>query len=241
MKKLNHRIYDKGYFEKGWRSESGKLQYEDPAQQYDLNLKIAMLNRFFPQKGTILFVGTAKGFEIRKAREHKWEAFGTDFSEYAIKNADPTIVQYLKLADTRKLPHAEDQFDVVAGFNTVEHIGGGHRAEIILGLREISRVAKTGILLKVALRHWVVTHCYDPGLIQLQPLSFWIREIERLGKHLLFHAEIGTAPLHIWLVFYHKDLWQQKFEDNRDAIFWKKQLEDTLESYADLPSPVIPA
>jgi len=222
---LNSKIYGADYFEKGWRSESGKLRYEDPGQQYDLTLKINILSRFFSGKGTVLFVGTAKGFEVRKAREHGWEAFGTDFSEYAIENADPTIAQHIKLADTRQLPYQADQFDVVAGFNTVEHIGGGKRDEVILGLREISRVAKQGLLLKVALRHWVVTHCYDPGYIELQPLIFWIREVERLGKHLLFHAEIGIAPLHAWLVFYHKDLWEKKCGDNQDARFWKKQIE----------------
>lgn len=227
---MTSKIYDEKYFEKGWRSESGHLTYEDPTQQYDLTLKINTLNKFFPEKGTVLFVGTAKGFEVRKAREQGWEAFGTDFSEYAIKNADPTILQFLRLADTRKLPHGEDQFDVVAGFNTIEHIEGGKRDEIISGLREASRVAKAGLLFKVALDHWVVTHCYDPAYIQLQPLSFWIREVERLGKHILFHAEIGTAPLHAWLVYYEKEKWEKVFGSNRDAVFWKEKIEEAIKS-----------
>lgn len=225
---MSSESYGPNYFEKDWRSQSKQLRWEDPDQQYDLDLKVSFLERFFRDRGKVLFVGTAKGFEVRKARERGWEAFGTDFSQYAIEHADSTISQFLKLADSRNLPFEDNSFNVVAGFNTLEHVGAGTPYQITLALRAVSRVAKAGLLFKVGLRHWAVTHCIDPEPIELQPFCFWVRQVECLGKHRFYHAEIGTAPLHAWLIFYHKDLWRAKVNGGADASYWEQQIEEAL-------------
>jgi len=225
---MSSKVYDEHYYEKMWRTESGSLRWEDPAQQYDLNLKLNNLEHFFRYKGKVLFVGTAKGFEIRMARQRGWEAFGTDFSEYAISHCDPTIKDFIQLADSRNLPFPDDSFDVVAGFNTVEHTGRGKAEEVSLALKEASRVAKDGLLFKVAIKHWAVTHYLDPALIELQPLLFWIEGVERLGKHRFFHAEIGPAPLHTWIVYYCKEKWKRTLGDSQDTRYLAQQIENAI-------------
>lgn len=219
-------IYNEKYFEKGWR-QSESLVWDHPAQQQQLKLKMSFLERFF-EKGSILFVGCAKGFEVRMARERGWDAYGTDFSDYAVQNADPKVKDYVQKADTRKLPFGDDSFDVVAGFNTIEHVGAGEPEEILVALKEVSRVAKQGLLFKLSFRHWVVVSCVDPAFIELQPFAFWIEGIERLGKHLFFHSEVGPAPLHAWMVFYSKEKWSKTFGENKDAKFWAQQIEERL-------------
>jgi len=221
-----HEIYDERYFERGWR-ESGSLVWDHRAQQSQLKLKLNFLERFF-DKGRVLFVGCAKGFEVRMARQMGWDAYGTDFSEYAVRNVDPAVRDYVRLADTRELPFEDDSFDVVAGFNSPEHVGGGRPEELRRGLCEVSRIASRGLLFKLSLRHWAVVSCLDPGFIELQPLSFWVEGVERLGKHRFFRAEVGTAPLHAWIAFYQVRKWDEFFGDNRDARFFAFQIEGSL-------------
>jgi len=218
--------YGEDYYERRWR-ESGALVWEHPAQQRQLKLKMSFLERFF-EKGSVLFIGCAKGFEVRMAREMGWDAYGTDFSEYAIAHADPEVKNYVRLADTRSLPFSQDAFDVVAGFNALEHVGAGKPNELSLAFKEVSRVARSGLLFKLSCKHWVVTTCLDPALIYLQPFTFWVEGIERLNKHLFFRAEVGSAPLHAWMVFYHKKKWDVLFGDNPDAKLWRQQIESAL-------------
>lgn len=218
--------YGKNYFEKDWR-DSGALVWEHPSQQRQLKLKMHFLEAYF-KRGSVLFVGCAKGFEVRMAREMGWNAYGSDFSEYAVNHVDEKVKDYVKLADTRSLPFEDDFVDVVAGFNTLEHVGAGKPEELKLAFKEVSRVAKYGLLFKVSLKHWAVTTCIDPSFISLQPLSFYIEGIERLNKHLFFKAEMGSAPLHAWLVFYAKEKWYKTFEGNTDATFWRKQVEQAV-------------
>jgi len=221
-----HEIYDESYFERGWR-ESGSLVWDHPAQQSQLRLKVHFLDRFF-DKGRVLFVGCAKGFEVRMARQMGWDAYGTDFSEYALRTVDPAVGDYVRLADTRELPFEDDSFDVVAGFNTLEHVGGGKPDEIGRAFCEVSRIASKGLLFKLSLRHWAVASCIDPGFIELQPFSFWVEGIERLGKHRFFRAEVGTAPLHAWVVFYQVREWDRFFGDHQDAKFWAGQIGNAI-------------
>ncbi len=89
----------------------------------------------------ILDVGCGKGFLL-----FDWtqvvpgvEVTGIDISSYAIENAKDEIRDRLQVGSARKLPFADDSFDLVFSINTLHNL---HNYELSDALREIERVGR---------------------------------------------------------------------------------------------------
>lgn len=97
---------------------------------------------------SVLDVGCAKGFMIFDLLQAIPEltVAGVDVSEYAIENAKPEVAHLLRVADARRLPFGDDEFDVVISINTVHNLALGECKE---ALWEIQRVARHGAFVTV--------------------------------------------------------------------------------------------
>lgn len=90
---------------------------------------------------SLLDVGCAKGFMLHDFAEliPGMTVKGVDVSAYAIENAIEDMHTHLQVADARKLPFADNSFDLVVSVNTIHNL---EREDLIQALQEIQRVSR---------------------------------------------------------------------------------------------------
>lgn len=89
----------------------------------------------------ILDVGCAKGFMMHDFKElmPKISIKGIDISQYAYENAIDDMKPYITIGNAKKLPFADNSFDLVISINTVDHLPVNDSK---LAIKEIIRVTK---------------------------------------------------------------------------------------------------
>lgn len=89
----------------------------------------------------VLDVGCAKGFMLYDFSQliPGIEVKGIDVSSYAIQNGVEPVKSQLQVADARKLPFADQSFDLVISINTIHNL---ELDDLIKALKEIQRVSK---------------------------------------------------------------------------------------------------
>ncbi len=141
------------YNETKFDQVSASTQMDD-----DLNLEnLRMLDDFRGgRKGTLLEIGSAKGFFLLKAMEVGYEIHGLELNrpnnEYSRKKLGDTILD----KDLSQAGYEENKFDVVYMRDVIEHI-----AEPLSFLREVQRVTKPGGLV------FIDTHNVDGWIYKL--------------------------------------------------------------------------
>jgi SAM-dependent methyltransferase len=99
----------------------------------------------------VLEVGCGTGVFLRAAADRGAEVYGLDASEALLELARTRVPEAdLRLGDLESLPHDDDVFDVVAGFNSFFFA-----LDLVGALREAGRVAKPGapVVIQVWGRH----------------------------------------------------------------------------------------
>lgn len=91
----------------------------------------------------VLDIGCAKGFLVKDLMQvcPGLEVFGLDISDYALKHCEPEIIGRLHLGSAESLPFPDNSFDAVLSINTIHNLD---RAECLVAIREMQRVAKMG-------------------------------------------------------------------------------------------------
>ena len=97
---------------------------------------------------SILDVGCAKGFMLYDLLQlvQGIKISGIDISEYAINNSVPEVRKFVQVANAKKLPFADNYFDVVISINTIHNLD---RSDCAKALREIVRVSKKNAFITV--------------------------------------------------------------------------------------------
>lgn len=101
------------------------------------------INRYAGAPGRLLEIGFGTASFLKLAHDNGWEVFGTDLSEPQVKHAQ----ENLKLPNISRglledLAFPDDSFDVVAGFNFLEHVPDARKI-----LEEIKRILRpSGVL-----------------------------------------------------------------------------------------------
>ena len=94
-----------------------------------------------PEDAKILDVGCGKGFmlyDFKQLMAHS-RVVGLDISDYAILNAKPEVKSYLEVGNAKKLPYADNSFDLVISINTIHNLP---LTECQQALGEIQRVTR---------------------------------------------------------------------------------------------------
>jgi len=161
--------------------------------------------------GKLLDVGCAFGFFI-KLLENKFEVYGIDISEYAIKQAKRLISKpdHLKCFDVHKGILFDERFDVITAFDIMEHIsdplpififfneslkkGGNLYLELPLSKTLINRDVGhyystlknwTSILNQAGFKPWFIQGYYTIGLrIVMFPTGRFINYCSIIAKKL---------------------------------------------------------
>ena len=130
--------FDEDYFERG--IETGKSLYTNYRWEPELTIPMAMtyvdhlpLGRF----DNILDFGCAKGFVVKALRLLNRNAWGCDISNYAIKNADPSVKDYVRHCNG-KLPF-DEKFEWVIAKDVFEHIKEDDLNRLLIHLRPLAK------------------------------------------------------------------------------------------------------
>ena len=90
---------------------------------------------------SVLDVGCGKGFMLHDFKELMPECTvaGVDVSEYALKNAMPSVKPHLKVGSAEKLPFDDDSFDLVISINSIHNLP---LEKCKKAVQEVSRVSR---------------------------------------------------------------------------------------------------
>lgn len=143
-------LFDKDYYGGGARGGFVKYEYDDPDQQEQLKYKWDACH-WSGDFESILFVGSAMGFEVKYFKDKGKIVGGVDVSEYAIKHALPGTARHMMLYDGRNLDFRENGSDIVAAFDVLTLIPDEMMRQ--LG-KEIVRVAYKKIVMRSIVKNW---------------------------------------------------------------------------------------
>jgi SAM-dependent methyltransferase len=111
-------FYGEDYFERG--VQSGVSLYQNYSWMPELTIPMAMTivdHLSIPRGAMVLDYGCAKGFLVKALRWLGRSAFGVDISEYAVKNADPEVKEFVG----QEIPGGF-HFDYVIAKDVLEHM-----------------------------------------------------------------------------------------------------------------------
>jgi ubiquinone/menaquinone biosynthesis C-methylase UbiE len=140
------RKFGKDFFDGDRSFGYGGFSYN---KKYWLNV-IKDFKKFYKLSSTskVLDVGCAKGFMLYDFRK-KIKGItirGVDISSYAINNSKQGVKKYLKVANAKKLPFRDNEFDLVISINTIHNL---NKKDCGVALREIERVSKKNSFITV--------------------------------------------------------------------------------------------
>ena len=165
--KIDASFYDEKYYEKkGYTLEKQYATFSELAGH--------LKRRFNPK--SVLDVGCSIGVLVKAFRDLGMDAYGVDYSEYALSHAPEDVKARLKrvAVDKEKLPFKDGSFDLVTMLELLEHLQD-HRH--LIG--EVSRVMKKGGTVFVTTPFDLSPE--EPSHINIHPRKFWIKEFESFG------------------------------------------------------------
>jgi len=181
-------FYDAEYFDKGKGAgdESGYKTYVS----YEKDINLARQAKTFFNPRISLDVGCARGFVASEQRKLGINAYGSDFSTYAISTADADIRPFLFVSDCSALPLKRDFFDLVTCYETLEHLEGD---SCRMAMDELTRITKDFL--------WISTPClgyndlYFPpgwpqGKIKKEFVHLYEKEVDFPDPALLEHLAL---------------------------------------------------
>ncbi len=86
----------------------------------------------------VLDVGCAKGFLVKDLLNEGIDAYGLDYSEYALKHCEPEVVGRIHKGSADDMPFPDGSFDCVLSLNTIHNFT---REGALKAMREIERLA----------------------------------------------------------------------------------------------------
>lgn len=133
--------YDKSYFQgkESRYSHNGGYSNYNTMQNINKELANKVFDKFQLKGKKVLELGCAKGFLIEILRELEVEAYGIDFSEFAVNCSK--VKQYITLGDVRDFNQPiflENKFDLILSFNFLECIPEENMSKLINNLNKIA-------------------------------------------------------------------------------------------------------
>jgi ubiquinone/menaquinone biosynthesis C-methylase UbiE len=141
----------------------------------------------------VLDVGCAKGFMLFDLKEAIPNICveGVDISTYAIENAKEEIKPFLRVANAKELPYANNSFDVVISINTIHNL---ERDECAKALQEIQRVSRG--------KSFITVDAYrnDEEKEAMYAWNLTAKTIMSVDEWIVFFKEVGYTGDYYWFI-----------------------------------------
>lgn len=173
--------YDADYFLHG--KQSGRSLYEN--YRWMPGLTIPMVSRMIDHLGisknpdTVLDFGCARGYTVRAFRELGYTSFGYDVSEWAVRNCDPEVHDYV----THDACFAFSQhYDWIIAKDVLEHV-----EYVDLVINDLMKVARKGLFVVVPLSEFdglpyaIPDYEKDVTHVQRMTLISWMKMFVKVG------------------------------------------------------------
>jgi SAM-dependent methyltransferase len=170
-------FYDEVYYDGHGKSYYDGYNIESSPFEQHADVIVRYM-RAFDLAGSVLDVGCAKGYLVSILRKRGIEAFGVDWSPYAIPKASPDVKRYLFRASAMELPFASKEFALVVTHDVLEHLD---RPSAQAALQECARVSRRQLhqVNTGRLEEWVYDH--DESHVLKLSLSEWQEMVESLS------------------------------------------------------------
>lgn len=133
----NREFYGREYWSGDKAKAWGGGDYADgPAQEI---LAGVVRRHVLPAGGSVLEVGCAFGFLVRRLRADGYRVTGCDLSGYCLAQAVPEAAGRLQAASVLALPYRDRSFDLVLCFEVLEHLPEELIPAAIAELKRVSR------------------------------------------------------------------------------------------------------
>ena len=167
-------FYNQDYFE-----GKNKIAYDSYSQARELLSAFAIWTNELFMPESVLDVGCAYGFVVKKFQELGIPASGVEYSSYAVSRA---VAQEVSEGDVRDLSRFKDNsFDLVMGTELLEHIP---EDDLFKAIKELYRVAKHNIFLLICIAGTEHIESRggkgDPSHITMKPRWWWESLFHRL-------------------------------------------------------------
>jgi SAM-dependent methyltransferase len=131
-------FYDRLYFDGHGKSNYDRYNIESSPFASQANVIMALM-AYFGLNGPVLDVGCAKGYLVYVLRLRGVEAYGIDWSKYALEHACPDARPYLLRGSATSLPFAGRRFALATSFDLLEH---QDPENVRLALKDCARVSE---------------------------------------------------------------------------------------------------
>jgi ubiquinone/menaquinone biosynthesis C-methylase UbiE len=184
-------MFDSGYYGGGARGGFRSYQYNESGQQFQLQLKYNNC-AMAPEYKSILFVGCAKGFEVKYFRAKGKAAFGVDISQYAISNCEPEAKPYCQLYNGSDIEAPDNSYDAVVAFDVLTLVPDGMIQKLT---REMARVASKKIMMRTITKSFQNANQEWDGndgvTYKYKTFNQWDEWMSVGGKFTFFHGVVS--------------------------------------------------
>lgn len=204
MKRTDDVTYGADY----WNTLDGGNGYQDSTMWEDIAHTIKevfgiMDGQDITPTLSALDMGCASGYLVKHLRRRGFDAWGTDFSQYALDHADEDVKTYLRNHDLTS-PHygtqwEEGSFGLVTCLETLEHIP---EESVPQALDHIYYNVRRGgrVLLTICVAEQPDTDS-DPTHVTIRPRSWWEEKLSQQFHTLQSHEDRLRS---FWLFSQHK-------------------------------------
>lgn len=177
--------YNEDYFTKSPYAPYEDFQHHAP--RVDKIIKLA-------NPKSVLDVGCAFGYIVKRLNDRGVMAYGCDISEYAVKRASEIIPDRVVQCDIRSgLPFKDGEFDLLYCEGVLEHI---EEESIDFVMKEFDRVAEKRMLAISLAEHPEALN--EPGHICVKPVEWWVEKMP--FNTLLYLPPFGTESPGQWVI-----------------------------------------
>jgi SAM-dependent methyltransferase len=178
-------LFNKNYYEKG--VELGISGYSNYRwiPEMTLPLSLSIVDYLKIDKNEILLdYGCAKGFLVKALRILGYKAYGTDISEYAIKNCDNDIEKYVcHLSQFSKIHH--NKFDWIICKDVLEHVSYDDFEDVLNFIFKITDKIFIIVPLGKDGKYNIEEYEIDKTHYIREPVSWWVEKFEKSGFNLV--------------------------------------------------------
>jgi SAM-dependent methyltransferase len=172
-------FYDHAYF--NGTGKSNYCSYNGDSSPFAEHADaIAAMLREYLLCGPVLDIGCAKGYLVAELRRRGIDAYGVDWSPYAIARASDDVRPFLVRAAAHDLPFTDARFALAVSFDVLEHMDLGYARR---ALPEIGRVSRWQLHQVNTGRLDAWRYDGDASHCTRMPLAQWRDLVTDLGLH----------------------------------------------------------